>query len=197
MHDIDLLNISEYRKFPLSICWAAPDNPAKLHVFHCYSDWDKFITGLSLNKQVPQAISTKYDRAQALYLMAWIRDDVIKAGELAALVALELALKIRYQYDFQENIKSSFLLSGLRFMVESDGLTDDKLPIHNKSKGVVIANLFEIKREKRDKDNFVKRNDTLVSFRNSLAHGDPFDGLAIGSLLEIVRDLIEYMYRDH
>jgi hypothetical protein len=29
-----------------------------------------------------------------------------------------------------------------------------------------------------------------------MAHGDPFDGLPVGGLLELVRDLIGYAYRD-
>ncbi|WMJ07250.1 hypothetical protein [Nitrosomonas sp. sh817] len=137
-----------------------------------------------------------------------VRYDVIKAGELAAFAALELALRDRYWCEFKEkkvelkenapnymkgNRANAFLLPGLRFMVEYDGLRDEVLPIYNKSKGVVIANLFSDDKEQ----NGTKRSDTLVSFRNSLAHGDPFDGLPTGSLLEIIRDLIEYMYRDH
>lgn len=207
MHGIDLLNIAETREYPLCICWASPGNPSKPHAFHYYSDWNQFISGFPLNKKIPQAISAKYERAQALYLMAWIRYDVIKAGELAAFAALELALRDCYWCEFKEKkveLKknapeymkgkriNSFLLPGLRFMVDYDGLRDEVLPIYNKSKGVVIANLFSDDKEQ----NGTKRSDTLVSFRNSLAHGDPFDGLAIGSLLEVVRDLIEYMYRE-
>ena len=30
-----------------------------------------------------------------------------------------------------------------------------------------------------------------------MAHGDPFDGLPTGGLLELVRDLINYAYRDY
>ncbi|MBX3617480.1 MAG: hypothetical protein KF839_10150 [Nitrosomonas sp.] len=211
MHGLDLLNIAETREYPLCICWASPGNPSKPHAFHYYSDWDQFISGFPLNKKIPQAISVKYERAQALYLMAWIRYDVIKAGELAAFAALELALRDRYWCEFQDKRKellkkdkksvpkymlngvNSFLSAGLRFMVDYDGLNDEKLQIYNKSGGSVIANFFSDDKEQ----NGTKRSDTLVSFRNSLAHGDPFDGLAIGSLLEIVRDLIEYMYRDH
>lgn len=206
MHGIDLLNIAETRENPLCVCWASPGNPSKLHAFHHYSDWNIFISGFPLNQKIPQVITAKYGRAQALYLMAWIRDDVIKAGELAACATLELALKDRYWCEFQDKKKellnkdkksvpeymrngvNSFLSAGLRFMVDYDGLNDEKLQIYNKSGGVVIANLFS-----DDKN----RKDTLVGFRNSLAHGDPFDGIPIGSFLEVVRDLIEYMYRNY
>ncbi|MGZ0018403.1 hypothetical protein [Nitrosomonas sp. wSCUT-2] len=208
MHGLDLLNIAETREYPLCIYWASAGCPSELHVFHHYSDWNRFISGIPLNNKIPSVIAAKYGRAQALYLMGWIRDDVIKAGELAAFAALELALRDRYWCEFKEKkveLKenapeymkgkriNSFFLPGLRFMVEYDGLRDEVLPVYNKSKGVVIANLFSDDKEQ----NGAKRSDTLVSFRNSLAHGDPFDGLPIGSLLEIIRDLIEYMYRNH
>ena len=37
---------------------------------------------------------------------------------------------------------------------------------------------------------------SLSQRRNGMAHGDPFDGLPVGGLLELVRDLINYAYRD-
>jgi hypothetical protein len=38
---------------------------------------------------------------------------------------------------------------------------------------------------------------TLAERRNTLAHGNPFEGLQTGGLLELVRDLIDYAYRDY
>jgi len=38
---------------------------------------------------------------------------------------------------------------------------------------------------------------TLAERRNTLAHGDPFEGLPTGGLLELVRDLINFAYRDY
>ena len=37
---------------------------------------------------------------------------------------------------------------------------------------------------------------TLANLRNELAHGYPFDGLPSSGLLEVVRDLVDYAYRD-
>jgi hypothetical protein len=37
---------------------------------------------------------------------------------------------------------------------------------------------------------------SLASIRNDLAHGYPFDGFPYAGLLELVRDLIDYAYRD-
>jgi hypothetical protein len=41
-----------------------------------------------------------------------------------------------------------------------------------------------------------KTHPGLAEIRNQLAHGYPFDGLAYAGLLELVRDLIEYAYRN-
>ncbi|WP_333885786.1 hypothetical protein [Sphingobium yanoikuyae] len=37
---------------------------------------------------------------------------------------------------------------------------------------------------------------TLDERRNALAHGDPFDGMPTSGLVELVRDLISFAYRD-
>jgi len=74
----------------------------------------------------------------------------------------------------------------LHHMVAHDGLTDDKVPM-NKRCGpgsVVVGRLTgDLK-------------PSLAEIRNSLAHGDPFDGLPWAGLLELARDLIDYAYRD-
>lgn len=38
---------------------------------------------------------------------------------------------------------------------------------------------------------------TLAKLRNTMAHGDPFEGTPIGGILELVRDLINYAYRSY
>jgi hypothetical protein len=42
-----------------------------------------------------------------------------------------------------------------------------------------------------------KTHPTLAERRNSLAHGDPFDGPPTAGLLELVRDLINFAYRHY
>lgn len=65
-----------------------------------------------------------------------------------------------------------------------DGLTDDKIPMVKQCGGSAISFVNgEVK-------------PSLADIRNKQAHGDPFDGFPIGGLLELVRDLIEYAYRD-
>jgi hypothetical protein len=66
----------------------------------------------------------------------------------------------------------------------NDGLTDDKIPMVQKSGGSVIVRI----------NGDVKPS--LAQIRNSQAHGDPFDGFPCGGLLELVRDLIQYAYRE-
>ena len=65
-----------------------------------------------------------------------------------------------------------------------DGLTDQKIPMVRRCGGSAIG--FVNGESKPD----------LTEIRNRQAHGDPFDGLPVGGLLELVRDLIEYAYRD-
>jgi hypothetical protein len=82
---------------PLTLMWPRPGNPGP--VFLSFSDleeWLRFIEEFNLSPLVPRAMWDKYRRAQKLYYLGWIDCDCIKAGELAALVALELALIDRY-----------------------------------------------------------------------------------------------------
>ncbi|OHX36628.1 hypothetical protein BJL95_02920 [Methylomonas sp. LWB] len=200
IEQIDPLNIKADRtNNPLTLIWAGPQSPAQLYSFSHFSEWQAFIYNLGLNCPVPlNTVRPKFERAQSLYLLGWICQDVIKAGELAALSALELALKDVYMSAYKKinpkNPINSFLKPGLKYMVEHDGLVDEKLPIVQKFGGAVVSNLY---REKPNgQKGKVDQDGTLVGIRNSLAHGDPFDAMPWGSLLEVVRDLIGYMYRN-
>ena len=72
-------------------------------------------------------------------------------------------------------------------MVERDGLTEETLLPINRRCGLpssVIGRLIgEVK-------------PGLSHIRNDLAHGAPLDGFPWSGLLELVRDLIDYAYRD-
>lgn len=189
----DILNIEADRsENPMQLSWPGPSSATESYVFFHFSEWRHFIDGLSLNCQVPQTIDSKYERARYLYFLAWINPDVIKDGELVALAALELALRDVYFSAYKElNPKkriNSFFRSGLEYMVEHDSLTDEKLPIFQKYRRPVISNLYC-----KDSKN---QTGTYVGIRNSLAHGNPFDALPYAGLLEVVRDLIGYIYRN-
>src|SRR3546814_3000498 len=64
----------------------------------------------------------------------------------------------------------------LTHMVEVDGLSDAQIPMVARCGGTAVGQLTGGTRP------------TLAERRKSLAHGDPFDGLTIGGLLELVLD---------
>jgi hypothetical protein len=122
-------------------------------------------------------------RAQTLYLLGWVDFSVVKTGELAALIALELAMMDRYGGRISKSKRSFAAL--LRYMVDSDGLTDAQIPMVVRCGGSAVGQLIG------------ETHPTLAERRNALAHGDPFDGLPTGGLLELVRDLINFAYRHY
>jgi hypothetical protein len=81
--------------------------------------------------------------------------------------------------------KSKPTFAALLQYMPKDGLTDAKIPMVHRSSGTAIG--------------FVtgQSKPSLADRRNLLAHGDPFDAFPCGGLLELVRDLIVYAYREH
>jgi hypothetical protein len=180
---------TENRAEPVRMMWPTAGNPAGWLSFSTFVEWQAFVTGLDLTRTVPEIVAAKFERAQKLYLLAWLDFDLIKAGELTALTTLELALKDRYggkvprkrRKDGEIEIKFADLLA---YLPDKDGLTDDKLPMIQRCGGTAIGFLNG------------KNRPTLAETRNKLAHGYPFESGPIGGLLELVRDLIDYAYRD-
>jgi hypothetical protein len=168
------------RMFP----WPMPGRLDALNSFETYAEWQAFFLGFELRPGIPTIVTAKYDRALKLHLLAWIDFDIIKAGEIVALTTLELGLKDRYGdkvRDKRGNISFDRLL---RYMVEHDDLTDEKLPMQRRcGLGSIVKRLTG------------EAKPTIANIRNDLAHGYPFDGLPQAGLLEVVRDLIEYAYR--
>lgn len=181
---------------PLMLPWPAPGNPAGFRSFETFAEWRDAVLALNVNASIPRIAVEKYERAQRLYLLAWIDSDLIKAGELAALVALELALKDRYGHLAPKpkknrkpkitdtRVETASFAALLKFMVECDGLTDGQIPMVRRCGGTAQGFLTGDLRP------------SLADRRNSAAHGDPFDSSPVGGLLELTRDLIEYAYRD-
>lgn len=179
---------------PLLLPWPIPGNPGGFISFVNFTEWQAFVLRLGLPDDVPQALSHKFERAQKLHLLAWIDLDLIKAGELAALIALEYAVKDRYGHKAPKpnkkkkmsdlKVETAPFADLLRYMVKHDGLTDEKIPVIRRCGGTAVGFLTG------------GLKPSLADRRNSAAHGDPFDGSPIGGLLELVRDLIEYAYRD-
>jgi hypothetical protein len=135
--------------------WPRPGNPGPVLLsFSDLEEWLRFIEEFNLNPLVPRAMADKYNRAQKLYYLGWIDYDCIKAGELAALVALELVLIDRYgridQAKRPRSGGSPTLGSLIAFMVEEDGLTDDHLPsFHKYGGGAIVHNLYETTKERK------------------------------------------------
>lgn len=171
------------RDGPLDLPWPAPGAPAGFVRFESASQWQGFFGGMNLDPRIPWIVRAKYGRAQKLYLLGWIDFDMVKAGELAALIALELALVDRYGGHFSKS-KRTFA-AVLRYMVETDGLTDADIPVTVRCGGTAIGQLTGQVRP------------SLADRRNAMAHGDPFDGLPVSGLLELVRDLIAFAYRHY
>ena len=179
---------------PLTISWPTSGNPGSLILFETYRDWQRFVPRIALSDVIPQIVTDKFDRAKKLYLLAWIDMDLIKAGELVSLTALELALQDRYGDKLEKKGKG---LNGLlQYMVQKDGWTDELIPMCATSGGTAVQNLYETESARKERRGTTAAPPmTLAAIRNGLAHGAPFNSLPWGGLLELVRDLIAYAYR--
>jgi hypothetical protein len=171
------------RETPLILPWPVPGNPGGFLSFANVGEWRRFVAFCGLRPGIPDIVSLKFRRAQKLYFLGWLDSDLIKAAELVALTTLELALKDRYGACVRDHKGKMPFARLLKYML-ADGLTDAKIPMVCRSGGTAIG--------------FVSgdASPNLAEIRNQQAHGDPFDGLPYGGLLELVRDLIEFAYRD-
>jgi hypothetical protein len=173
---------------PLVVRWPMPGHLNSVRSFDTFAAWRRFVLHFSLHPSLPKVVAVKFERAQKLYLLAWIDPDLIKAGELVAMTALELALRDRRSVAEKAkdaNTKKPSFAALLKDMVALDGLTDDQLPMKQRY-GYSFTVVAQLTGETRP---------SLADIRNRLAHGDPFDGLPWSGLLELVRDLIDYAYR--
>jgi hypothetical protein len=184
---------------PLILPWPSPGNIGGFLSFSAVNKWRDFVFGLSLDHAVPEVVAAKFRRAQKLFFLGWIDTELITVGELVGLTALELALKDRYGNALRDcyrkeatrrkkrGIKSYDKLNLsdlLAHMCKNDGLTDQTIPMFQRYGGTIVGRLTG------------ESKPSLAEIRNSLAHGDSFDGLPCSGLLELIRDLIHYAYRD-
>lgn len=182
MLDTDRIILAD-RATPLLLPWPLPGNPGGFIEIAKADDWRALVGGLGIDPRIPDIVRAKFDRAHTLYLLGWLDLGLVKAAELAALIALELAMMDRYGGKVSKGKRGFAAL--LKYMVESDSLTDAQIPMIVRCGGTAIGQLTgDIK-------------PTLAERRNKLAHGDPFDGLPTGGLFELVRDLINFAYRDY
>ena len=171
------------REEPVLLAWPTQGNAGGFIQFEKAADWRAFVESLGIDPRIPEIVRAKFARAQTLYLLGWADFSVIKAGELAALIALELALMDRYGGCLSKSKRNFAAL--LKYLVEVDGLTDAQIPMVLRCGGTALGQLTGDTRP------------TLAERRNALAHGDPFDGLPTGGLLELARDLINFAYRHY
>jgi hypothetical protein len=168
---------------PVLLAWPTQGNAGGFIRFERAADWRVFVESLGIDTRIPEIVRAKFARAQTLYMLGWVDFSVVNAGELAALIALELALMDRYGGRISKNKRSFAAL--LKYMVDSDGLTDALIPMIVCCGGTAVGQLTG------------ETHPTLAERRNALAHGDPFDGLPTGGLLELIRDLINFAYRHY
>ncbi|TWC77162.1 hypothetical protein FB593_11824 [Rhizobium sp. SJZ105] len=180
---------------PFYVPWPIEGNPGAILAFTTPDEWLAFLRERDLHNDVPQIVSNKYARAQRLYALSWLDLDLMKAAELVAITALEAALKERFA---GVSRKERPMLGGLlRHLVLSDGLGNTELPFTRRYGGKAADLLYESEATRKEREAQGRSaQPTLLSIRNGLAHGDPFDGLPWSGLLELIRDLIEYVYRD-
>jgi hypothetical protein len=162
------------------------------------------VAAVGLHPAIPRIVGDKFRRAQRHYALAWVDGGLVKAGELVALTALELALTDRYgsffhqqpaQADNKRKRKQAPMLHDLlEYLVDGDGLTDAQLPFTQHYGGSIIPALRRGGATRGESNSGNASRPTLAEIRYSLAHGDPFDGLPWSGLLELIRDLIEYAY---
>jgi hypothetical protein len=169
------------RAEPLVLPWPAPDRPGAFLLFDRPDEWREFVLGLDLDFRIPLIARAKFARALRLLYLAWIDFDLIKAAELVAMTALELALIDR----FPGPGKPPAFGVQLKLLVERDGLTDADIPMIVRCGGTAVGRISGATKP------------SLREIRNGLAHGDPFDGLPHAGLVELVRDLIEFAYRGY
>lgn len=173
------------REPPFLLPWPLDGLPSGWLEFHEPEQWRDFVASLGLPIHIPEIVAAKYRRAQMLYFLAWLYPDLIKAGELVALTALELTLRDRYGNTVKGRRGDKPDFDTLLRCLQKDGLTNEKIPMVRRSGGNAVG--------------FVtgKNQPSLADRRNDLAHGDPFDAMPCAGLLELVRDLIVYAYRNH
>ena len=171
---------------PLTLMWPMPGNVGgRLLSFSAFAEWQAFVLDLSLRRAVPDIVAAKFERSQKLLLLAWIDGDLLLAGELIALTALELAVTDRYGAKVRRRNGSIHFADSLRYMVEYDGLTDAQVPMMQRCGGGKVVGFLT-----------GEYKPSLAERRNDFAHGGPF-GSPCGGLFELVRDLIDYAYRDY
>lgn len=184
------------QKGVLAIPWPDRDLVPAWRAFKSFDDWYAFVDDLSLNAYTPLKLAERWTRVQTAYLFAWLSPDHLIAADLLTFTALEYAVVDRYGHLTQprqvydpkkpDKLMRTSFGKALDYIVTGDGLTDAALPFSQKYGGEVTRRLVHKRPVKP----------TLPDIRNRLAHGEPLEPGPTAGLPELVRDLIDYAYRD-
>lgn len=184
--DIDIINPTLHERYFNYPGDFGAGRPNKLFLeFHHITEWRDYLLSLQIRSaKVPAIHADAYHVALRMLLLAWADTCLIKPAELQALRSLESALRgVYFQALFEHRRASKPKLASeefrpglgdfLDYMAAHDGLDP---ALHNESKKTT--------------------GNALNVIRNVLAHGDPFNGLPWGGLLEAVRDVMEHAHRN-
>lgn len=197
--------------------WPRPGDVGGFIPFSTFDQWRNFFFAFQLPSGVPSNMADAFDRALKIAVLSWIDSDLMVAAEMAALSALEHALRDRYlgeekakrqaraaqraksegrECTLEENERAGWVVFAdlLKIMVKKEALTDDKIPLAKHCGLRVIPFLTgEIIDEDGKRRPF---EPSLADIRNIRAHGNPFGSGPMAGLIELVRDLMAYAYRD-
>ncbi len=186
--DIHLINLALHeRDFAYPGDYGPGKSNQPLVQFHHISEWCDYLLTLQIKgPKVPKIHIDAYHAALRVMFLAWVEPACIKTAELQALRSLEGALRgVYFQPIYQKKLTKNPKLKREDFskklglgqlldhMVEHDDLSTS---LHSQSN--------------RDYGN------ALSTIRNRLAHGDPFDTMPWGGLLESVREVMIHAYRN-
>lgn len=126
------------REEPVQFPWPISGNPAEFIPFERAAEWRAFVDRLGIDPRIPDIVRAKFARAQRLYLLGWIDVGLVKAGELAALIALELTMMDRYGGNIPKKYRN---FANLLNYGQSRRLTDDQIPMVTRCRGAAVGQL--------------------------------------------------------
>jgi hypothetical protein len=122
-----------------------PGDRAGMMPFENFADWRRFMLESTLPDAIPTVVRTKFERVQKQYVIARLDIDLMLAGGTVAPTTLELASKDRFGQEVQNERGEINSRRSDEYMVETDGLTDQNIPMVHKFSARIVVNLYETK----------------------------------------------------
>jgi hypothetical protein len=170
--DISVINPELHRRY-----FQYPSSTGQILEFNDIAEWRNYLESCRIRShRVPAVSADQFHVALRIMLFAWADGSVIKAAEMTALASLENSLKAVYHQKFHsaEPKKRQSFADYLNYMVKHDDLPATYHSDKNKESG-----------------------NALNLIRNSIAHGNLFNELPWGGLMEAIRDIIEHAFRNY